>query len=94
MAIDRETQVLNAGAAAGVTSPRELANFMAQTAYESLGLNRLDDDSGIPVEMNRSGKGSVAARAGRTGTSPEEALRGKPEHLAGAAFSPENRATT
>lgn len=83
MAIDRETQVLNAAVAAGITNPRELANFMAQTTHESLGLHRLEEGfrytkgiDQIPV------KSAWRHGAAELETARVEALQGKPEHLA------------
>lgn len=37
MTTDRESQVLADAAAAGITSPRELANFMAQVTHRPMG---------------------------------------------------------
>src|SRR5579872_4665710 len=82
MAMDRETQVLNAAVAAGITSPRELANFMAQTTHESLGLNRLEEGfrytKGIEQIPVRAAWRHGAAELEQA---RKEALQGKPEHL-------------
>lgn len=91
MAMDRETQVLNAAVAAGITSPRELANFMAQTTHESLGLNRLEEGfrytkgiEQIPVRAAWR-HGAVELEQAR-----KEALQGKPEHLAELMYGGRN----
>ena len=91
MAIDRETQVLNDAAAAGITSPKELANFMAQVTHESNGLNRLEesfrytrDISQIPVQSAWR-EGPKVLEAAR-----KEALQGKPEHLAELMYGGRN----
>lgn len=83
MAIDRETQVLTDATAAGITNPRELANFMAQVTHESNGLNRLEESfrytrniSQIPVQSAWR-EGPDALEAAR-----KQALMGKPEPLA------------
>lgn len=82
MSKDRETQLLQQATQAGITSPRELANFMAQVGHESNGLSRLEEGfrytrniSQIPVaSAMRHGPGALeAARL--------EALRGHPEAL-------------
>ncbi|MDL9998455.1 peptidoglycan-binding protein [Variovorax sp. J22P240] len=83
MTRDRETQVLMAAMSAGVKSPKELANFMAQVTHESSDLKRLEEGfrytkgiSQIPVESALR-EGSKALEAARL-----EALRGNPERLA------------
>ena len=43
MTTEREEQLLRDGYAAGITQPRELANFMAQVGHESGGLRRLEE---------------------------------------------------
>ncbi|MGV8958889.1 MAG: XVIPCD domain-containing protein [Stenotrophomonas sp.] len=82
MSKDRETQLLQQATQAGITSPRELANFMAQVGHESNGLNRLEEGfrytrgiSQIPVAsaMRQGPKVLEEARL--------EALRGHPETL-------------
>jgi putative chitinase len=89
--MDREAQVLSAAVAAGITSPRELANFMAQVTHESHGLNRLEEGfrytknvEQIPVQSAwRHGRAELeAARM--------EALQGKPEHLAELMYGGRN----
>ncbi|SFR90196.1 putative chitinase [Dyella sp. OK004] len=91
MAMDREAQVLNDAVAAGITSPRELANFMAQVTHESNGLNRLDESfrytksvNQIPVESAWR-QGEAALESAR-----KEALQGKPEHLAELMYGGRN----
>ena len=91
MAMDRETEVLNAAVAAGITSPRELANFMAQVTHESNGLNRLEESfrytknvHQIPVESAWR-QGEAALESAR-----KEALQGRPEHLAELMYGGRN----
>ena len=83
MATDRESQLLLDATKAGITSPRELANFMAQVTAESNGLTRLDegfrytrDTSQIPVKYAHR-QGEKVLDEARV-----EALHGKPEKLA------------
>ncbi|MEP6898060.1 MAG: XVIPCD domain-containing protein, partial [Rhodanobacter sp.] len=83
MATDREAQLLVDATKAGITSPRELANFMAQVSAESQGLTRLEEGfrytrgiSQIPVKYAHR-EGDQALEAARV-----EALKGKPEALA------------
>jgi putative chitinase len=74
MATDREGQLLLDATQAGITSPKELANFMAQVSAESQGLNRLEEGfrytrgiSQIPVKYaHREGVARQAREAGRT----------------------------
>ena len=82
MSNDRQKQVLLDAYAAGITSPAELANYMAQVTHESLDLNRLNEGfkytrgiDQIPVQS--------AFRNGRKELEEArlEALQGKPEHL-------------
>ncbi|NID13965.1 XVIPCD domain-containing protein [Luteibacter yeojuensis] len=91
MAIDRESQLLAAAAAAGITRPKELANFMAQVSHESNGLNRMEESfrytrniSQIPVQSAwREGEKSLeTARLG--------ALQGRPEKLAELMYGGRN----
>lgn len=85
MATDRETQLLKAAYEAGITSPRELANFMAQVSAESNGLNRLNEGF-----RYTKGPDAVAAnvrsalREGPEALSAawQEAMNGQPEKLA------------
>ncbi|WP_458070045.1 XVIPCD domain-containing protein [Rhodanobacter sp. BL-MT-08] len=83
MAMDRETQLLQDAIRAGITSPKELANFMAQVSAESNGLSRLEEgfrytrnNAQIPVKYAHR-EGEQVLDAARL-----EALRGKPEKLA------------
>jgi len=82
MSNDRQKQVLLDAYTAGITSPAELANYMAQVTHESLDLNRLSEGfkytrgiDQIPVQS--------AFRNGRKELEEArlEALQGKPEHL-------------
>ncbi|XMM83053.1 XVIPCD domain-containing protein [Stenotrophomonas maltophilia] len=83
MSQDRESQLLRQATEAGITSSRELANFMAQAGHESRGLSRLNESfnftrgiSQIPVEAAwRNGNGALE-------NARQEALRGRPENLA------------
>jgi putative chitinase len=82
---DRENQLLRNAYAAGISNPRELANFMAQVGHESGGLSRLE-------EGFRYTKGSWQITANvrsalREGPETLEsarldALNGRPERLA------------
>jgi len=80
---DRESQLLRQATDAGIDSPRELANFMAQAGHESRGLSRLNESfnytratSQIPVEAAwRSGNHALESAR-------QEALRGRPNDLA------------
>ncbi|NII53269.1 XVIPCD domain-containing protein [Luteibacter sp. SG786] len=91
MATDRETQVLTDAYAAGIRSPRELANFMAQVTHESNGLNRLEESfrytrniSQIPVKSAWR-EGAEALETARL-----EALQGHPEKLAELMYGGRN----
>ena len=91
MTIDRETQILSDAHAAGIRSPRELANFMAQVTHESNGLNRLQESfrytkgiAQIPVEAAWR-QGAQALDAAR-----KEALKGQPEKLAELMYGGRN----
>ncbi|WP_266168366.1 XVIPCD domain-containing protein [Dyella subtropica] len=91
MAMDRETQVLNAAVAAGITSPRELANFMAQVTHESNGLNRLDESFRYTKSVNQIPVESAWRRGeAELDTARKEALQGKPEHLAELMYGGRN----
>ncbi|HEL5025890.1 TPA: lytic enzyme [Stenotrophomonas maltophilia] len=83
MSTDRESQLLRQATKAGIDSPLELANFMAQAGHESRGLSRLNESfnftrgiSQIPVEAAWR-NGNAALESAR-----QEALRGRPESLA------------
>lgn len=91
MAIDRESQVLADAVNAGITSPRELANFMAQVTHESNGLNRLEESfrytrniSQIPVQSAWR-EGTEALESARVA-----ALSGRPERLAELMYGGRN----
>lgn len=82
MSNDRQNKVLLDAYAAGIKSPAELANYMAQVTHESLDLKRLNEgfkySQGIDQIPVRS-----AFRNGREELEEArlEALQGKPEHL-------------
>ncbi|MBD8873465.1 XVIPCD domain-containing protein [Rhodanobacter sp. DHB23] len=91
MATDRETQLLQAAYQAGITSPKELANFMAQVNAESGGLNKLDESfryttgvSQIPVKYAHR-EGDATLEAARV-----SALKGHPEELARLMYGGRN----
>jgi putative chitinase len=82
MTTDRETQLLQAASTAGISSQKELANFMAQVGHESGGLIRLEESFRytkgtwqIPVKSAMR-EGKEALEEARL-----EALQGKPEKL-------------
>lgn len=83
MAMNREVQLLQAANDAGISSHKELANFMAQVCHESGGLVRLEEGFRytkgswqIPVRsaMREGAESLESARL--------EALQGKPRELA------------
>lgn len=85
MATDRETQLLRAAYEAGITSPRELANFMAQVSAESNGLNRLNE--GFRYTKGPDAVAANVRSALREGPEAlnaawQEAMNGQPEKLA------------
>lgn len=91
MTTDRETQLLQAAYQAGMTSPKELANFMAQVSAESGGLNKLDESfrytkniSQIPVKYAHR-EGDAALETARV-----NALKGQPEELARLMYGGRN----
>ncbi|MEW9625583.1 XVIPCD domain-containing protein [Rhodanobacter geophilus] len=91
MATDRETQLLQSAYQAGIKSPKELANFMAQVNAESGGLNKLDESfryttgiSQIPVKYAHR-EGDAALEAARV-----NALKGYPEELARLMYGGRN----
>lgn len=54
MSTDRESQLLRQATKAGIDSPLELANFMAQAGHESRGLSRLNESFNFTRESRRS----------------------------------------
>lgn len=87
MPTERETQMLLSAYQAGVTSPQELANFMAQVSVESGGLGSLDEGFRYTRGIRQITEGAGVRSALREG--PEaleaarvEALEGRPERLA------------
>ena len=83
MATDREIQLLHHAAKSGITSAKEIANFMAQVSVESNGLTHLEEgfryaqnNAQIPVKYAHR-EGEQVLDAARL-----EALHGKPEKLA------------
>jgi putative chitinase len=81
MTTQREADLLSAAYGAGITSPRELANFMAQVSHESNGLTHLEEGfrytkglQTVPVAAARNSPDGEAAH--------KAALHGKPEALA------------
>jgi putative chitinase len=91
MAIDRETQVLTDAYAAGIRSPRELANFMAHVTHESNGLNRLEESFRYTRDITQ----VPTPSAWREGTATldaarRDALQGNPEKLADLMYGGRN----
>lgn len=91
MAIDRETQVMMDAYSAGIRSPKELANYMAQVTHESNGLNRLEesfrytrDNSQIPTQS------AWREGANQLDSARKDALQGKPERLAELMYGGRN----
>lgn len=85
MATDREIALLRAAYGSGITSTRELANFMAQVGHESSGLTRLEEGFRYTKSSSQvSSKVRSALRAGPEALEEArlEALRGRPERLA------------
>jgi predicted chitinase len=80
---EKQIAMVKAAVEAGITSPKEIANFIAQISHESGNLTRMDEGfrytkgiDQIPVKSARR-EGDVALEAAR-----KEALDGKPERLA------------
>lgn len=85
MATDRETELLRAAYASGITSRTELANFMAQVGHESYGLTRLEEGFRYTKgSWQISSKVRSALREGPEALEEArlEALQGHPESLA------------
>lgn len=81
MTTQREADLLAAAYAAGMTSPKELANFMAQVTHESGGLTHLEEGfrypgglSTVPVRSARESPDGPAAH--------QAAMNGDPKPLA------------
>ncbi len=79
---ERQIAMVKAAVDAGITSPKEIANFIAQISHESVNLTRMDEGfrytkgiSQIPVRSAHR-EGDVVLEAAR-----KEALAGNPEHL-------------
>ncbi len=91
MATEREAQLLLDATNAGIKSPQELANFMAQVSEESQGLTHLEEGfrypqgiSQIPVQSaHRDGDAALE-------TARVEAMQGKPEKLAESMYGGRN----
>lgn len=85
MATDRQNHLLQSAYNAGITSPKELANFMAQVSHESGNLNRLEESFRYTKSAEQvSSKVRSALREGRPALEDArlEALDGKPQALA------------
>lgn len=85
MTTEREAQLLRDAYAAGITQPRELANFMAQVGHESGGLERLEESFRYMRSAEQiSSNVRSALREGRDVLEAArlEALAGRPEPLA------------
>lgn len=91
MSTDKESQLLQIAFQAGITSPTELANFMAQVNAESSGLNNLQESfcytrsiSQIPVQYAHR-EGDDVLEAARV-----DALNGHPVQLAELMYGGRN----
>jgi putative chitinase len=80
---EKQIEMVKAAIGAGITSPKEIANFIAQISHESANLTRMEEGfrytkgiDQIPVRSARR-EGDVVLEAAR-----KEALDGKPERLA------------
>lgn len=85
MTTESEARLLRDAHAAGITRPRELANFMAQVGHESGGLMRLEEGFRYTHSAEQiSGNVRSALREGRDALEAArlEALAGRPEPLA------------
>jgi putative chitinase len=87
MATDREQQLLLEATSNGITSQKELANFMAQVTQESTGLTHLEEGFRYTHDTKQITEGAHVRSALREGQSALEsarvdALNGKPEKLA------------
>lgn len=85
MATDRQNHLLQTAYNAGITSPKELANFMAQVGHESGNLSRLNESFRYTQSAEQiSSVVRSAMREGRASLEEArlEALDGKPQALA------------
>lgn len=85
MATDRETQLLATAYAAGLTSQKELANFMAQVSHESGGLARLNESfrySKGPQAVSAKVRSALREGPEALNDAWKEAMQGRPERLA------------
>lgn len=85
MATDRQNHLLQTAYNAGITSPKELANFMAQVGHESGNLSRLNESFRYTKSAEQvSSVVRSAMREGRASLEEArlEALDGKPQALA------------
>jgi predicted chitinase len=80
---EKQIEMVKAALDAGITSPKEIANFVAQISHESANLTRMEESfrytrgiSQIPVKSAHR-EGDVVLESAR-----KEALDGKPERLA------------
>jgi predicted chitinase len=80
---EKQKEMVKAALDAGITSPKEIANFVAQISHESANLTRMEEGfrytqgiSQIPVKSAHR-EGDIVLEAAR-----KEALAGKPERLA------------
>lgn len=85
MATDRQNHLLQTAYSAGITAPKELANFMAQVGHESSNLSRLNE--GFRYTKSAEQVSSVVRSSMREGRASLEearleALDGKPQALA------------
>ena len=91
MATEREAQLLLDATRAGIISPKELANFMAQVSEESQRLTHLEEGfrypkgiSQIPVRSAHR-EGDAILESARV-----EAMQGKPQKLAELMYAGRN----
>ncbi|WP_147651400.1 peptidoglycan-binding protein [Vulcaniibacterium gelatinicum] len=85
MVTDREVQLLQVAYGAGITAPKELANFMAQVSAESGGLKRLKEGFRYtlgPGAVSREVKSALREGSESLNAAWQEAMDGKPEKLA------------
>jgi putative chitinase len=82
MATERQIELISTAYAAGITSQRELANFMAQLTQESSGLTRLNESFIYSRSLAQVPVRSVQNHPVQGEAARLEALRGHPEKLA------------